>query len=505
MDDIHPFTIVQTLAGNAFVSSSGQWMTMGGTNVVCMDRRGSLEYNFTVTDSLSRQFEVELQPIGNVTGLNVTIPVDVLLDGIFIGSFTMKSFNGEVSKITGIIPILQPGSHTLRIINRNPAADKTLQITAIRILKPEGVDADNDGVADWATARIAAENAVSPLPAESYTSPVCVEGKSRFPALVSLVSGSNLYSVLEQGNSQWYADVPLNADGTATGIETLFTGEGVSGTNSVTWKAYNVQEANNTSIKIRKGDSLRLTAFPVGTEPAGTVELVIRSGTTVIETISTTADQPALHQFAASGTYTIQATCNASPVAVCTVVVKAASFGNTLWTSVNNSRSWSLPSIDAQLILGWDKSLNLTESATPSSGGHLVQVCPDTMGVHYVTARLYDGGPILARGAVQTSRIYDASDTGDTHVITTYDNGDQLVAFTIVGDNLPPGGYIEVRIFVSGITFEDGTTVKRIYAADLDANGVATLRFNYPANQPTGVCHHLYLFDSNGIQLGVTH
>jgi len=69
-------------------------------------------------------------------------------------------------------------------------------------------------------------------------------------------------------------------------------------------------------------------------------------------------------------------------------------------------------------------------------------------------------------------------------------------------DALPPGGYAEVRIFVAGVTFTDGTTVKRLYASDFDANGVAIMNFNYPKGTKTSVCHHVYIFDANGNQVG---
>lgn len=495
--DIAPFVLSQSVAGNAFTASSGQWTSIGTSSAVSVDRRGSVDYPFTVATDGYWRFEVSLKPLGVVCGLNVSIPVEILVDGVSMGSFTMNSYNGAVDKLRGYTQKLQAGQHTLRLINRNPSGAVSLEVDGIAILQPQGVDENGDGVPDWIANEMANCNTLDPLSSFSYTSPVCVEGKTRFIGQTSVVSGTSTIAALAQPWGKWYANIPLNADGSATEIGAEFTVDAIRLSGTVSWRPFNVTEGANTTLVIRKDDSLRLTAFPVGTDPAGTVDLTIMTGTSVVATSSGDASQPYVYQFPAAGVYTIQTVWNGTVSSSCTVQVEDGSFGDALWAYVGSTRDWLLPSIDTSLYLAWDNSLSATEYTPPETGGRKLSLTAMTDGQQYIVARLSPQGPILARGIVQVPRVYNATQTGDTQILQEYPNGDKLIRSSIVVDDLPQGGYVMIHIFIAGATFEDGTVDKKLTAADF-VNGVAYFNILTPKDGTHNVCHTAAVYDSAG-------
>ena len=495
------FSSFQSISGSAFVASSGQWNIQHGA-VIDVDRRGSVDYSFTVPTDGIWGFRLVAQAAGNTDGLPIDIPLDVIVDDEFLGRYTLHSNDGATGTITGLTQNLRAGAHIIRIVNWNASGRHNLQINSITILKPEVTHQENGGTTDWVLQKLQQANTVVTPPCVSYTSPVCLEGTARFVDQVQITSNGLTYAAQSGINGQWYSDVPLNSDGTATTISPSFEKGLVSGTTTITWSPLNLAEHDNTTLVIRKGDSLRLTAFSGDGQPAGMVNITVNSGTNTVDVGSTTADVPLVYKFEQSGTYTVQALWSGTSTATLTLHVKEASFGDAIVAYVNNSRDWQIPGIQADFPVEWDNNLSVTENPPPTTGGRDFTILPLASGTQYAVARLNAAGPILARGEVQAEVAYDAKETGDTGVVAHYPDGDRLISSTIVVDALPPGGYAEVRIVVAGVTFTDGTTVKRLYATDFDAHGMATLEFNFPKGTRTSVCHSYFLFDAQGNQVG---
>jgi len=500
--DSASFTTIDTIPGSAFAAVSGQWIAGADDSAVSLDRRGAVDYSFDTPSDGVWFLELDVSPLGNTADLHVEIPLQLYLDGQLLGNFTMQSFSGAIDTIRAQCPWIAAGNHALRVVNLNPYGDRTIEIHAVRLLQPEGQNSTGDGIPDWLTQMLASQNSVKALPAESFTSPLCVEGTARNADLGGVVVGNQTYPLLKQANGLWYADIPLSADA-PTAIETSFENGAVTNSSVVTWQPLNVLEAADATLNIRKGDSLQLTAYPVGGAASGNVQFAI-IGSTGTNAISTTADVPSVVTFDQPGTYTIQAAVQqdaSSASGSMTVQVTAADFGAPLFAYLQNARNWTLLGVQPRSTLGWDDNLLVSESPQAAGVARTVQVYPIASGTYYAVARLSPDGPILARGEVDAYAAYSATTTGDTRVVATYDDGDRLVQSTIVVDNLPPGGYAEVRIIVAGVTFEDGTTVKRLYASDF-VNGVATLTFNYPKDVGASVCHQVTLFDAQGNQVG---
>jgi hypothetical protein len=224
------------------------------------------------------------------------------------------------------------------------------------------------------------------------------------------------------------------------------------------------------------------------------------------QVLSTTANVPVVRQFAQAGTFTIQASHQVSGQSIpdqgtLTVIVQSADFGPAFPVYSRRARTWSVPGLPAGVAIQPDPAIYVLEQ-TPVSGVRTFSVeALDTFN-HKVLARLSEGGPVLAQGTVSSLNVASTDTSQDTRVVYTYENGDRLVRMGVVVDNLPPGGYVRLDIFVAGVTFSDGTTSKKLYAADFDANGVAYVLFNYPAAQPTSVCHQLYVYDAQNQLVG---
>ena len=79
-------------------------------------------------------------------------------------------------------------------------------------------------------------------------------------------------------------------------------------------------------------------------------------------------------------------------------------------------------------------------------------------------------------------------------VADTYPDGSQLVEVSLLLGAVPEGTTVTLLIFVSGVTFEDGTRTKTLTAADFDENGHCTIRFIRARGVKTSVCHSTRIY-----------
>ena len=108
-----------------------------------------------------------------------------------------------------------------------------------------------------------------------------------------------------------------------------------------------------------------------------------------------------------------------------------------------------------------------------------------------LVSRLDEGGAIS--DAVQVSPVW--ADNGTYYrVAETYPDGSQLVNVSLLLGSIPEGTTVKLEIFVSGVTFDDGTRTKTLTAADFDADGHVTLRFIKARGVTTSVCHRTYIY-----------
>jgi hypothetical protein len=78
-------------------------------------------------------------------------------------------------------------------------------------------------------------------------------------------------------------------------------------------------------------------------------------------------------------------------------------------------------------------------------------------------------------------------------VARTYADGSQLVEVSLLLGAVPEGTSVTLSIFVSGVTFEDGTRTRTLTADDFDEDGHVTVRFIRARGVTTSVCHRTYI------------
>ena len=461
------FNVVQRISGAAFQTSSGTWIDTG-TGAVDTGRRGSVNYTFHVPADGIWAFQLTVQPVGDVKWKNITIPFEILIDGVPVGQYDLVSYNGAAETITGLTQFLPEGNHTFQIVDLNYSGVNDLEIDSIEILQPKGADELIGGQPDWVTQKIEAADTVQPVAGTSYVSPICVEGSARFTQQVWIASGTQASVTIQpEVNGQWYANVPLNGDGSVTNVVTNFEEGMLSSTSSVIWAPFNVAANTVAPFMIRQGDSLRLTGYPVGNQSGGPLAITIASGTSMVSgstiyTGTTTANVPLNYAFATSGTYTVQTVWNGTSTSTAQIQVETANFGNMLYAYVDNPLTWNLPGVGANLPIDWDDNLSVTANSPPAAVGQSVQILPIASGTLYGVARLNPGGPIVGEGAVLSSNLYNASQTGDTYVSGTAADGIPIVHSSIVINAIPPGGTVVIQIVIAGATFDDGTTKRTL-------------------------------------------
>jgi hypothetical protein len=103
-----------------------------------------------------------------------------------------------------------------------------------------------------------------------------------------------------------------------------------------------------------------------------------------------------------------------------------------------------------------------------------------------MVARLGGDGPVLDSAAVNA--VY--GDNGSYwREVEVYPDGVRSVEVRLQLGNITPDISIVLTIFVSGVTFEDGTLVKVLTAADFDADGVCRYRLLQSPGSTTSTCH----------------
>jgi hypothetical protein len=338
------------------------------------------------------------------------------------------------------------------------------------------------------------------LPATSYVSPFSAEGKERFLSMMTITTGATNIAPLHGPGDRWYANVPLTA-GSNTTIAVSYQNGGLVQTGTVQWVARNVLDGG--AMSIRKGDSLLLTAGPVGTTN-GTVQLTLLSGQQTVAQYSTTPSAPVAIPFSASGTYTISSTFNSSTQALSgtlTVNVVEHSFSTDPAVWVGKTRNWAVSSWN--VTLDSHPRLMMVPVGAATNGIQNFNLMIDQNESRYVVSRVGLGGPILDAAKADGFRLFVSSETY-IHILQAYGDGSKLVETMEVLSPVLPDITVQIIILLGGVTFEDGTTFEELTAADFDALGQYKLRFLMPAGVQTADCHRIQVKQGNNL-VGVHH
>ena len=266
----------------SYQASSNAWETGANGELTSTERRGYIDYPFTVNAGQEGIFEIRITggAAGQIRSVE-ELPLEVSLNEEIIGKVRLRSENGASSTIKHLTPWLSAGNYTLRIKNTNYRALLKLRLDSVEVFHLGGLDANSNNIADWVEQKLADENLVTRAPLESLTSPATVEGVT--PSLSSLVlskattdnqgqPASETQEVLAGINGGFFSHVELNPQG-ATELTFSFQNGAVAQQKNITWKDTNILE--HDTLTIRKGDALKLSAWEAGSTPSGTFTLTL--------------------------------------------------------------------------------------------------------------------------------------------------------------------------------------------------------------------------------------
>ena len=487
-------TTVATVSGSQTNTAVGRWVVKG-SSIYTKDRRGYVEYTINAPASDIYRLELVGFAYPYVWPTNNYALSIISMDGVCFTQAWLQTVGSLDGVTDGFTPWLTNGPHKVGVMWDNPDSFRSLGIRELRLQTVAGTDANTNGVKDWIEYQLAKRNAVfsNQLTVASCVSPYCLEGKGTYVSMLSLIAStlnvSNAPTILTPRatpNDSWYADVPLSATNTTT-VVAAFENGGTISTQQIQWVARNVLDGG--TITIRKGDTLLLTAAPVGSTN-GMVALALGSST-----VSTTPQVPIAYPFNTIGTYTVtgvytpdQGTPQGASL---TVQVVGYTFSDGPYCAVGLPRSWTVSGLPTGAVLTADARLQATDVV--SNGTHILSLTIDTMPQRAIAARVSTNGPILDVTMATAFWLYNELQTYD-QVIATYPDGSQLVETMLILSPVTKNLSVQVNLVVGGSLFEDGTTIKILTAKDFDALGQVKLRFVMAPGTHTAHCNSIQVF-----------
>ncbi len=476
----------------------GNWERDGGA-IHALDMRGYVDYVVTAPADDAYRIEVEGRE-QNFKKPAAELPLIISIDGEPLGRFNLSYGDQTNGLVRCFTPFLRAGPHTVRIFWDNAAPRCSLRVEAVRLQVLHGADLNGNGFKDWVENRVYAQNGMDIAPAASLVSPVCVEGRGQYLSMMVLAAGIQepLSPVqIQRGpGHRWYANVPLSVEA-GTVIEAAYQNGALTEMRQIVWEETNLLEADN--LVIRKGDSLLLTAAPTNAI-AGTIRIAVVG----VTNYTTVPIAPIVHRFDETGTFAVRGTfVPTEATRSITVKVVGASLDDPVVAWVNKRRYWDCTNLPPMVALDADPRLKMARFPAPAELGvnaRQMSVINDEAEPRMVAARLGREGPILASATVEGFRLLSGVDTYLRH-LGSYNDGSQMIEAALVLSPVLPQVVVELRVLVSGVTFDDGTVTRTLTAADFDTLGICRVRFIRAAGVTTSVCHATKVYQ-NGVLIG---
>lgn len=489
-----------------FQSSSNAWESDGNGSLTSTERRGYIDYPFTVADGEEGIFEICMS--GGAAGVIRSVeelPLEISINDEIIGQVKLRSENGASTALKHLTPWLNAGSYTLRIRNTNYRAMLKLRLDSVEVYRLGGVDLDDDGVADWVETKLSEENFVVRAPEFSFTSPASVEGGTSslasFILTKSVISEQGETTQLDQEvlagiNGGFFSDVTLNEQGSTT-LSFDFQNAALTETRTITWKATNI--LTQDALVIRKGDSLRLAAFGEGESQTGSFTLSQNGQPVVFEGGDSLHFSAHVVNFATAGDHAFEATWQPADgsqpwTSSLVVTVKDADFGDTFDILAWNRRSWTIPGVSSDFDVSADDALSWTESTVEGQTDRSFVVDSYEAIDRHVLARVPETGEIIARGTVSGFHVAGVDETNDAQLVSVAEDGTRRYRYTVVAEGLPEDGYIVLRNHYQGTAFLDGGNELILTAADFNTNGIADVYVEWGGDGSGKLCHTLNVF-----------
>ena len=485
--DLDPETIADSNTGSESVSQLGDWIVDGAVTY-SREGRGAVEYEMTLPGDAIYRISLIGQTRFNETGTNL-YNVKVSVDGVYIGRIFLNDVESEAGAARILSPWLKAGTHTLRFYVDNTYTYRSLQINEVSVGYVGGPDVDQDTIPDWMANRLAQingfDNASATAVTQSAISPFCLKGRSRYLDFSESTDALQLLSPLPA--YEFYTDVTLDSS-VDTSVTLDFENDGLTQTAQIEWVATNV--ADTPAITIRKGDALLLTAFEAATLPTDSVVIDLGDGSAAV---TTTVDTPLEALFDAAGEFIVTATVNSVAHQI-TVTVMEAELGDSISLLIARDFNFQPTALSDDAVVEIDAAVTMQEVTQTGQPREFILTGAESEPA--VLAASTPSGAVLDHVALEN---FDLASNQNTRieVVEYYNDGAALVEVDFVMSNPPADLRLVVRIFVGGITFDDGSIEKTLTVSDFDEVGRTTLKFIMPFEAISSVCHRIYVYNGD--------
>ncbi|QQL43724.1 PA14 domain-containing protein [Sulfuriroseicoccus oceanibius] len=482
-------TLAATIDLPTFTSSDFAWSEVNGS-LVSDTFRGAISWDFNVTEGGMHIINAATTLAGSLR-VREEIDVEVKIDGKQVRRQRLVYGSDHKALLRAITPHLDPGAHTLEIYIDNYIARRTIMIDSIEVRKAGGVDANNDGVADWLASELAEVDFVLPHGAASAVSPVTLEGSA---AVRDGMTVNQIDVTPGADRSHWVYNLDLDPTGAVTPYSVGYT-SGLVDTGELYWSETNV--LNGGSLTVRTGDSLLLTAALA--DGSGTATITAENATYAL-----TGNATQIHTFNNPGEVTVTATHSDGSTGTLTVTVRHANLPDNTSVAQNvvNHVQLADADVDRNLAFSGGAGLVVGDVESVDSNHFRLKLTPEWGGGYGIMARLWPDGPLADIGDVAAIGVSDALQN-ELSVSQPAPGmpGYSILTTPMVVSDLPEGGYVKVTIFRSGLTFLDGSTVMTISADQID-KGLYLLKFLVPEGMEGGYCHYIDIYGADGEYLG---
>ena len=345
---------------------------------------------------------------------------------------------------------------------------------------------------------------ISPL--ASYTSPAWVEGTVGHwtTALTATVNGAPL-TVARASAAPWYITsgvagkalgVPLTGPENTLVIDSSNGGVAQQIQQTITWTTIDL--ANRPygldTIRVRPGDSLRLTATGSGSA------LVVRSVSATGQLITEQAGAPGqvfVVPFVESGVYTVLAELDGHEVSRLAVFVPHIDLLGPIACHINYQRTKDI-NVTANgasvSIVANDSSLMDVQWKSATATSQRLGLRPLQSGDLSLQARLGEGGPVIAACAVDEFTLRTTAEKR-VALVEVKPNGNRVVEAQLVISPLVRDIDVRLTAYTAGITFEDGTLETFISSNQFEPDGQSGVcRYRIILMDGSAVCHNLDSF-----------
>jgi hypothetical protein len=490
-------TNIVVVNGSLYTTNSFGNIEREGTAADVLPMRGSLEYVLEVPQADLYLLSISAAQVWLTSSSPDEGRLDIFVDGLYVSTKTLDTASMASEDVLLFLPWLPQGTHTIELVWDNYDQRCTLRVNEIRLQKLGGPDMDGNGLLDWVEIYLDEITGVDPV-SESYVSPVCIEGDASYVPFMQIVDAqTNQIPVKQSAGPRWYTDLPLSESG-VTEAAVSFQSGGKIRNICVEWTALDLAEHDGEELVIRCGDSLRVaSALQPFTLTVGP------------DTYTSADGAPLSVLFDKAGTYTLS-----DGTAAITVHVVSGGFPEESPACMpDRIRHWICPQLPTNTVVEADETVGLQQSVEILEGSEtnaaflpactkLTLTASQTLGEHWLVARIYEGGAILDN--IQLNVCWSGWSYGYATGVAHFDDM-SVWEFTLNSRSLPEGVTLEISAIVAGVVFaDDFSTTRTITAADFDEQGNFTYQLAVPNDVDTAACHTVRMYQ-DGVYIGTAY